>query len=261
MRNTVIRSLLPLALLLLPGFLRAETPAPKNPPEQQDVQYAIRFLDLHAAEVLAWDQCEQKDRCRVVTLLAPSLNPSDSKLKGYLGVRADPAVLEKISRALAKADGNPRDQSFQLLLLAAGGKARSGGPEIPANVQKALAELKGFLPFKGYELLDSTWMRATQDRVTEARLIGRDGASYEATLLFRAPSSGDLFIDGFRLKAEPFTPTSPGGAKETRNTRPGRDLIQTTFGIKTGETVVVGTSRVEDSDEALVVLLTAVPSS
>ena len=260
MRNTFIRSILSLALLL-PSSLRAETPAEPPLRDQRETQYAIRFLDLHAAEVLAWDQCEQKDRCRVVTLLAPSLNPSDSKLKGYLGVRADPAVLEKISRALAKADGNPRDQSFQLLLLAAGGKARSGGPEIPANVQKALADLKSFLPFKGYELLDSTWMRATQDRVTEARLIGRDGASYNATLVFRAPSSGDLFVDGFRLKAEPFTPTSPGGVKEARNTRPGRDLIQTTFGIKTGETVVVGTSRVGDSDEALVVLLTAVPPS
>jgi hypothetical protein len=255
MRNTVIRSILPLALLL-PGSLQAEPPGP-NPLEQQDTQYAIRYLDLHAAEVLAWDQCAQKDRCRVVTLLPPS----DSKLKGFLGVRADAAVLEKISRALAKADGNPRGQSFQLLLLAAGGKTRGGGPEIPANVQKALADLKSFLPFKGYELLDSTWMRATQDRVTEARLVGRDGAAYDVNLLFRAPSSGDLFIDGFRLKAEPFTPTSPGGIKETRNTRPGRDLIQTTFGIKTGETVVVGTSRVEDSDEALVVLLTAVPAS
>jgi len=255
MRNTIIRSILPLALLLT-GSLRAEPPAGAPPREQPETQYAIRFLDLHAVEVLAWDQCEQKERCRVVTVLPTP----ESKLKGYLGVRADPAVQEKIARALAKADGNPRDQSFQLLLLAAGSKAR-GGPEIPANVQKALADLKGFLPFKGYELLDSTWMRATQDRVTEARLIGRDGASYAATLLFRAPSSGDLFIDGFRLKAEPFTPTSPGGAKEPRNTRPGRDLIQTTFGIKTGETVVVGTSRVEDSDEALVVLLTAVPAS
>jgi hypothetical protein len=256
MRNILIRSILSLALLL-PSSLRAETPAEPPLREQRETQYAIRFLDLHAAEVLAWDQCAQKERCRVITVLPPS----DSKLKGYLGVQADPAVQEKIARALAKADGNPRDQSFQLLLLAAGGKARGGGPEIPANVQKALADLKGFLPFKGYELLDSTWMRATQDRVTEARLIGRDGASYSVTLLFRAPSSGDLFIDGFRLKAEPFTPASPGGIKETRNTRPGRDLIQTTFGIKTGETVVVGTSRVEDSDEALVVLLTAVPAS
>jgi len=257
MRKTVIRSILSLALLLLPGSLRAEPPTGLLLREQRETQYAIRFLDLHAVEVLAWDQCEQKERCRVITVLPPSA----AELKGYLGVTADPAVQEKIARALAKADGNPRDQSFQLLLLAAGGKARSGGPEIPANVQKALAELKGFLPFKGYELLDSTWMRGTQDRVTEARLVGRDGAVYDVTLLFRAPSSGDLFIDGFRLKAEPFTPTSPGGARETRNTRPGRELIQTTFGIKTGETVVVGTSRVEDSDEALVVLLTAVPAS
>jgi hypothetical protein len=255
MRNTIIRSILPLALLLT-GSLGAETPAGPPLREQRETQYAIRFLDLHAVEVLAWDQCAQKERCRVITVLPPS----DSKLKGYLGVTADPAVQEKIARALAKADGNPRDQSFQLLLLAAGTKPRGGGPEVPANVQKALAELKGFLPFKGYELLDSTWMRGTQDRVTEARLVGRDGAVYDVTLLFRAPSSGDLFIDGFRLKAEPFTPTSPGGAMETRNTRPGRDLIQTTFGIKTGETVVVGTSKAENSDEALVVLLTAVPA-
>ena len=43
--------------------------------------------------------------------------------------------------------------------------------------------------------------------------------------------------------------------------RPPRELISTTFGVKVGETIVVGTSKVDGTEEALIVLLTAVPSA
>ena len=70
-----------------------------------------------------------------------------------------------------------------------------------------------------------------------------------------SPAEHTLFADVFRLRADPF---KPQGSTETR---PGGSLIDTSFGVKEGETLVVGTSKVSGSSEALVVLLTAVPAS
>jgi hypothetical protein len=260
-RNSCARLLALAALLLLPGVLYAtqEQPAPS-----QTMRYDIRFMDLHAAEVLAWDQCVQKERCRIGTLAVSG----DSARRGYLEVTADAATQEKISRAVAKADGVPFTQSFQVLLLAASNKAGNAGAEIPANVQKALADLKGFLPFKSYQLLDAVWMRATQDRPAEGHIAtGHGGPDYRVRLRFRnvgSPADRNLFLDAFSLMEEPAAPKPPAaGQKEGEATtpRPSRALIDTSFGLKEGETIVVGTSKVDGGDEALVVLLTAVPSS
>ena len=254
MKSTIVRTILLLALL--PGPLAArqaeKQPAPPAPVAQDDqsIRYELRSLDLHAAEVLAWDQCGQKERCRVA-----STEISGHK---YLEVRAEPAVQEKIARALAREDRQARTHGFQILLLAAGLKPGGGGMEVPANVQKALADLKGFLPYKSYEVLDTAWMSGTQERDMEAHLVDRQGAGYKVNLRFHdAGSAADrsLFVDAFRLLAETFRSE---GAKEMR---PGGVLIDTSFGVKEGETIVVGTSKTTGSNEALVVLVTAVPAS
>jgi hypothetical protein len=216
-------------------------------------------MDLHAVEVLAWDQCAQKDRCRIGTL---AVDGSPSR-RGHLEVTADATTQEKIARVLAKEDATPRTQRFQLLLLAASAKAGGGGPEVPANTQKALADLKEFLPFKSYELLDMAWLSATQDRTAEAHMVGRPGQNYRMIMRFRnvgARADRDLFVDAFQLTLEPFATKAEGGeGKDTHH--PGRELIDTSFGLKEGETLVVGTSKVDGLDEAVVVLLTAVPAS
>lgn len=254
MRNTFIRAILPLALLLLPGSLMArQQEEPAETPDSQNVRYEIRFMDLHAAEVLAWDQCAQKERCRVASQSFPG-----DKRKGFLDVRAEPAVQEKIARLLAKQDTQPRTHGFQIVLLAASAKPSSGGLEVPANVRKALADLKGFLPFKSYEVLDTAWLNGTQDRSMEARLVDRQGAGYLVALQFHdagSPADRTLFADVFRLRAEAF---KPQGSTEVR---PGGSLIDTSFGVKEGETIVVGTSRVNGSNDALVVLVTAAPAT
>ena len=252
MRKTTLPALLLLALA--PGAVMAKQPEPPAPPssQPQEIRYEIRFMDLHTAEVLAWDQCPQKERCRVASLALPG------EKRKYLEVRAEPAVQEKIARALAREDTQPRTHGFQIVLLAASVKPGGGGSEVPANVQKALADLKGFLPFKSYEVLDTAWLSGTQDRGMEARLVDRQGAGYLVALQFHdtgTPADHTLFADAFRLRAEAF---KPQGSTETR---PGGSLIDTSFGVKEGETIVVGTSKVSGSNEALVVLLTAVPAS
>ncbi|HEY2295501.1 MAG TPA: hypothetical protein VGM86_32760 [Thermoanaerobaculia bacterium] len=260
MKSLIVRSLLLLALL--PGPLAAKQ-ADKQPEKQpeppaapsrdaQTIRYELRSLDLHAAEVLAWDQCAQKERCRVA-----SVEITGHK---YLEVGAEPAVQEKIARALAREDRQPRTHGFQILLLAAGLKPSGGGAEVPANVQKALADLKGLLPYKSYEVLDTAWLSGTQERDMEARLIDHQGAGYQVSLRFHDTGSAanrSLFVDVFRLKADPFKPQGAG----VMEMRPGGVLIDTSFGVKEGETIVVGTSKTTSSSEALVVLVTAVPAS
>ncbi len=258
MKSLIVRSLLLLALLPVPLAAKQVEKQPEKQPEppaassrdSQTIRYEIHSLDLHAAEVLAWDQCTQKERCRVA-----SVEITGHK---YLEVGAEPAVQEKIARALARDDQQSRTHGFQILLLAAGLKPGGGGTEVPGNVQKALADLKGLLPYKSYEVLDTAWMSGTQERDMAARLVDHQGAVYEVSLRFHDTGSAadrSLFIDAFRLKANAFE------LPEARVVRPGGVLIDTSFGVKEGETIVVGTSKTTGSNEALVVLVTAVGAS
>ena len=251
MRSTLVRSILLLALIASPLAAKQAAEKPPEPPassgDKQTIRYEIHSMDLHTAELLAWDQCAQKERCRVAS--------TEITGRKYLEVGAEPAVQEKISRALAREDLQPRTHGFQIVLLAANLKPGGGGGEMPANVQKALADLKGFLPYKSYEVLDTAWLSGTQDRGMEAKLVDHQGAGYEVILQFHDSGSAadrSLFADVFRLRAEPFK--IPG----TPEIRPGGDLIDTSFGVKEGETLVVGTSKATGSNEAIVVLVTAV---
>ena len=105
------------------------------------------------------------------------------------------------------------------------------------------------------------WVRATQDEALTARLVGRQGAQNQVQLRFRNTGTKEdrsLYVDGFSLRAEPFSPP-PAASGEKQPARPARSLIETAFSLKEGETIVVGTSKIDGGDEALVVLLTAVP--
>lgn len=156
-------------------------------------------------------------------------------------------------------EATPRNQNLQILLLSAALKpSTTAGPEIPENAQKALNDLKKFLPFKSYQLVDGAWLSATEGRSAQARLAGSSGAAYKVELRFR--SAGDtepptLFVDGFRLEQEMVVQMKDGPQFG------GRRLIDTSFSVKEGETIVVGTSKADGADGALVVLLTAVPGA
>ncbi|HSS47420.1 MAG TPA: hypothetical protein VLX28_00605 [Thermoanaerobaculia bacterium] len=263
-RPIVLALLIALLAVPLTAKPAQETPAP--PAALTTTRVEIRYVDLHAAEQLAWDQCPEKERCQIsVSAFLGDTSAKwvgDSSLKGFLEVRSDSATHERIARALAKADAAPVTQSFQLLLLAASTQKAAGEPDVPASAQKALADLRGFLPYKSYQLLDSTWLRATQDRPTEGRVVGRQEQSYHVKLRFRVTGNDQMFLDAFALSEEfpvarPASDAKKGEAPAAP--RAPRDLISTSFSLKKGETIVVGTSKIDGSEDALVVLLAAVP--
>jgi hypothetical protein len=145
-----------------------------------------------------------------------------------------------------------------MVLGEAQGTVPSQGLSAPA--QKALADIRDFLPYKGYRVLDTQWVAGSEFGTTKGKIRGNDQTDYEF-LLHTFPDvipskpgqqSGPLSRAQFQLLApakfhEVHVPNSGFSTK----------VLDTSFAIKTGETVVVGTSRVQ-GDSALIVLLTAV---
>lgn len=255
-----------LALLgAVPTTARQDKPQEKDgklsqpPLETHSNRYEIRFLDLHSAEKLAWDLCSYRDSCRVTA------QSTEGKAGGLLAVEADTRTLEKIARELARLDVAPKTQTFQLILLSGSTRAGASPKDLSQGAQKALNDLKGFLPYKSYELLDATLVPTTPDSAVTARLVGRAGAAYELRMGYRSGGTGEdaqIYFSRFFVREEPGTtpvlPTAgpnPGSGEH----RPPREMVNTTFSLKPGETIVVGTSRLEGSEDALVILLTALP--
>lgn len=215
-------------------------------------QYRIAFLDSHAAEVLAWGQCpeEARDSCEIAT------TATEGRL--FLNVRADAGTHERIARALAEKD-RPLTQSFQITMLAAGDKPGAAAPELAPEVRKAVDRLRELLPYESYEMLDTLWLRGTPGGYLRGRLVGRNEIGHQLLFRFRplgGPDSGDLFVDAFSLAEEPGSriPLASGGTREPRK------VLETSFGLKNGQTLVIGTSKLDGGEESLVFLLTAVPA-
>ena len=221
-------------------------------------QYELEFLDTHAAAAVAQNQCPPVDdtgRCRVAVV------------KGSLiVVRADADTQERVAAALAERDVPPASQAFQVSLLRAD-RSGSGTPgDLPPAVAGALEDVRPFLPYTGYEMLDAAFLRTTESGGVE--MSGPDGRVYEAFLAFQGtPEDGeDLFVKRFVLeeKAGALRPprAEPAGTDESETVAPlapSRTALSTSFSIAPGETVVVGTSRLGGGQSALVVLVTAMP--
>jgi hypothetical protein len=221
-----------LLLLACPAFAAQDAG-----PRTYDSRYDIRYLDIHTAETLAWDQCPDKNAC--VVMGAVNANNHGS----VLTIRADSETHAKLARVLAERDSAPQTQVFHLVLLGAGNKLVGPAPTLAPGAQKALDDLKGFLPFKSYRTVDTALIRVTRNDVAQARVAGLGPGGYKVALRFWSggPDGKKLTIDGFSLDDDKG------------------DIIQTSFAMDIGETVVVGTSSITGSEEALVAILTAVP--
>ena len=203
-------------------------------------------------------------------------------------------------------------QGFGVVLVLGDVQDGPTSDNIPPGARTALADLKDFLPYRSYRVLDTAWVLAsstTQQAVT-SRLRGLDEQDYEVEL-DRMPVSPSSLQIRFRM-AEPGgygtqkadrdaglraeiqqmiaarsalenqlrQPASDPGtvsalrqkladaevAIETRQSQlrssagfGGATLIDTSFTMSLGETVVVGTSRMRGGNKALIVLLTAAP--
>ena len=237
------------------------------------------------------------------------------------------------SPAIARSD-RPAAQGFSVVLVVGDLQGPAGEEDVPPAARRALADMKDFLPYKSYKLVDAAWIMGSTH--ASSRLRGPDDREYEIEI-----SVSDWRMS--RLAAGGLTPTASDsrigvsfslretGGREgvgasavagrgddqtvpfleaqlealraqardarTRNSAShpevvrleqqiaglqaklqdaqrageqrrgaaagrsaGRSVINTSFSMDLGETVVVGTSRLSGNSKALIALLTAVPA-
>jgi len=214
-------------------------------------------------------------------------------------------------------------QGFSVVLVLADLTGSSAQDDVPPAARRALADMKDFLPYKSYKLLDAAWVLGQGQQTI--RLRGPEEQEYELRLITPgyANSSGRLHLQFSLREASPSAPegtyalsardaavrsqlASEGLAKDVlvlqreldrleeeskearaksdeararalekeisaarqrmalensarRKVTSSRAIIDTSFSMEIGETVVVGTSRLRGNSKALIALLTAVP--
>jgi hypothetical protein len=209
-----------------------------------------------------------------------------------------------------------RLQGFSVVLVVADLQASSTPDDVPPAARRALTDMKDFLPYKSYKLVDAAWILGQGTGGTSTRLRGPEEQDYELSL-YTSRSEGSRVSVRFGLRdagagetastevatvvewnrdrvalerevqrlrerlneasrdnnealikdlraqlatAEENVRKSGLRRQQTKLTpRASRNIIDTSFTMDVGETVVVGTSRLKANSKALIALLTAVP--
>ena len=225
----------------------------------------------------------------------PSGKPPTGRPETVPAVKTSP--VQRSTRAI--------HQGFSVVLVLADLTGSTAQDDVPPAARRALADMKDFLPYKSYKLLDAAWVLGQGQQ--SIRLRGPEGHEYELRLITQSygTSSGRVPVQ-FSLRdvdsqedaaaAAVLAETADGSARRTklelelaqareksdqprvralerelaamrarsatshrRRVLSNRQIIDTSFTMEVGETVVVGTSRLKGNSSALIALLTAVP--
>lgn len=141
-------------------------------------------------------------------------------------------------------------QAFSVTLLLGELQGTSAAENVPEAARKALADVREFLPYKSYRLLDTQWIRCCAGSTIEGRLRGLDEQYYSFSIVIQSVSGSKMAAHFSLADAAVDAAFTPGKKR----------MMSSGFSMETGETIVIGTSSLK-GDKALVVLLTAVPRS
>lgn len=202
---------------------------------------------------------------------------------------------------LWQESGAPRETYlFQVVLLIGDNEGGSSYDGVPKNAMSALEDIRDFLPFKNYRLLDVALMRSDQN--ADSVMSGPSGETLDLSLRFEADTSAEptrLNVRDFRLNGQrgplaaagvaddPPLGRSRGASRSSSGVgtaessadhstrvraeyaraasmmaraRRQQYLIQTSFSVDVGETIVVGSSKLDgQGGKAVLVLFTAIP--
>jgi hypothetical protein len=208
--------------------------------------YRVNHLDLRDAALLAHQLC----------LNTYSEDACEYSIQGqhWFEYATYVDMQEKIAALLEEHDVAPPTFNLRVILLVADNTQRPE-PELSASEARALADVRQFLPYKGYRLLESGWVRTKNQ--AEVRL-GKDPLYLAHVDIRGERSPGDRSIPVRRFSLTTEEPVPEMGDPEAPKVGfRSLEILSTSFTMNIGETVVVGTSKLNGDDEALVVLLTA----
>ncbi len=91
-----------------------------------------------------------------------------------------------------EAKGQPAPQGFRVVLVLGEGQSTTIAENVPLAARKALADMKDFLPYRGYRLLDAAWILGSQR--STSRLRGPDDQEYQLTVVTVPQAGGRMQV-------------------------------------------------------------------
>jgi hypothetical protein len=182
-----------------------------------------------------------------------SSGPGNDKL---LVINDTPENLPRILAVIKEVDAKPADILFTVQLVL-GSETGEGKTDEALQNDQVIGELKKLLKYKSFSLLDQNFVRTLDQKDAEI-LIGKNP---EFTIAFRRPK---FIKDGnfnliqtevrlVRLERGLVKDASQGTPSPTSST----EIVQTALTIKSGEKTVVGVSKLDGGDKALILIILA----
>src|SRR5262247_3026483 len=101
------------------------------------------------------------------------------------------AAAQTAPKPSPEAKSQPTPQGFSVVLVLSDGQSTTIAENVPPAARKALADMKDFLPYRGYRLLDAAWVLGSQR--STSRLRGPDDQDYQLTVI-TAPEAGRMNV-------------------------------------------------------------------
>lgn len=166
------------------------------------------------------------------------------RLRAFLLLTLALSLAGSLVRAQGQTDQNAKSQLRRFVVTLALGDVQPGpSGSFTPEAQRALADMKDFLPYKRYTPLDTVYLIGLGG--PNQRMRGPDGQQYDLTMRGGPVSETTTQVAMLRLVGVPAPELKTAGM-----------VIDTAFKIEMGETVVVGTSRL-DGGRALILLVTS----
>ncbi len=204
--------------------------------------YAIHYVDPNdALMALEVKLAGVRSNCDFHPVMARDAATAGFKAVIEIGCESDD-TLAKVEAALKEIDVPPPTHKFHIAVLSA---SRKDGPmpELSASEAKALTDFKKVMTYRSFQVQAETVVQSDQGAQTQLNM------EYVLDFIVGPGNTGDsISVRRFQLRG--ITPqVAPTGAQSMPN------YIETSFGIKPGETVVLGAST--SDQQARVVLVTA----
>jgi len=151
--------------------------------------------------------------------------------------------LQKVASILAQFDAPPQSFTIDLQLIAA---SRSASPSVPDELRSVAGKLSGALKFNNFEEMGEITAGGKEG---DPVIIERLSENYRAEFKFGEydPASETIRVKEFVLSR--LQPGSEGSEVVS--------ILRTSLNLKVGQTVILGASRLPDSNRALMLVLVA----
>ncbi|MFB0565798.1 MAG: secretin N-terminal domain-containing protein [Candidatus Aminicenantaceae bacterium] len=224
-----------LGIFILSGIAQVLYSSPGKPELRKEI-VKVKYVDAQVA------------RSVLVKYISPKGKIQTIRGENRLLIEDVPEIMEKLLSILKELDVRPVDIQFNIEVILGSMKKADLDKELKSD--PVMRELQSVLKFKSYKILDSSIIKAQENKYSSQRM-GGEGINLRLYLRPRyiKEEKSDIFNVYLEL-AQDFGLSAEGKERTL-------GLINTTLTLKSGERTVVGVSKLntDEEDRALILIL------